>query len=135
MRYSTFRTMGQVKTSLLGYALLGLLHLKPQSGYELRKVFADTAMGNYSDSPGAIYPALQRLEKNGDVTSQVEEAGGLRRRRMYFVTEAGITQLKAWLQRPITTNDIKRGAAELMLRFSFMEKALGAQACLSFLES
>jgi len=47
--------------TVLGYALLGLLQQKAQSGYELRKVFAETAMGNYSSSPGAIYPALERL--------------------------------------------------------------------------
>ena len=46
----------------LEYALLGLLHQQPQSGYDLRKVFETTALGNYSGSPGAIYPALRRLE-------------------------------------------------------------------------
>jgi DNA-binding PadR family transcriptional regulator len=127
--------MKQARTSLLGYALLGLIHHKPQSGYGLRKVFSDTAMGNYSDSPGAIYPALQRLEKNGSVSSMVEEAGGLRRRRVYRLTSSGRAELKAWLRKPIAPDDVKRDAAELMLRFSFMEKALGTQACVAFLRS
>ena len=35
------------------------------SGYDLRKIFTTTAMGSFSDSPGAIYPALARLEANG----------------------------------------------------------------------
>ena len=35
------------------------------SGYDLRKVFEETALGNYSSSPGAIYPALSRLEQQG----------------------------------------------------------------------
>lgn len=127
--------MKRARTSLLGYALLGLIQQKPQSGYELRKIFADTAMGNYSDSPGAIYPALQRLEQNGAVTSKVEEAGGLRRRRVYRLTPSGTAELKAWLRRSTTPDDVKRDAAELMLRFSFMEKALGMQACVTFLRS
>ena len=48
--------------SLLGFALLGLLHQKSASGYDLRKIFASTAMGTFSDSPGAIYPTLTMLE-------------------------------------------------------------------------
>ena len=52
------------RVSLLGYALLGLLHQKPSSGYALRRVFATTPMGTFSDSPGAIYPALGRLERH-----------------------------------------------------------------------
>jgi DNA-binding PadR family transcriptional regulator len=51
--------------SQLGFALLGLIHQQPMSGYDLRKVFTASALGSYSDSPGAIYPALNRLEAGG----------------------------------------------------------------------
>src|SRR5260370_3518580 len=69
LRYNTRRTMQEI--SLLAYALLGLLRQQPRSGYDLRKIFANTPMGTFSDSPGAIYPALQRLEKHGLVSSRV----------------------------------------------------------------
>ena len=49
--------------SQLGYALLGLIHQQPLSGYDVKKIFASTPMAGFSDSPGAIYPALRRLEK------------------------------------------------------------------------
>ena len=65
--------MKRSTTPLLGYALLRLLYQKSRSGYDLRKVFAETAMGNYSSSPGAIYPALQRLEVDQLVLGRVEE--------------------------------------------------------------
>jgi len=71
--------MGPSKIPLLGYALLGLLTGKPSSGYDLRKFFASTAVGTFSDSPGAIYPALQRLAASGLIRGQIEERGGLRR--------------------------------------------------------
>ena len=48
------RIMKRDITTSLGYALLGLIHLQPQSGYGLRKVFESTPMGHYSWSPGAI---------------------------------------------------------------------------------
>ena len=73
----------------LGYALLGLLHGKPASGYDLRKVFSSTSMKSYSDSPGAIYPALQQLEDEELVTSGT--AGG---KRTYSLTDAGKAELE-----------------------------------------
>ena len=42
--------MKALDISVLGYALLGLIELKPGSGYDLRKIFAETAMGNCSSS-------------------------------------------------------------------------------------
>lgn len=125
--------MKEAHITVLGYALLGLLHLKPQSGYDLRKTFAQTAMGTYSSSPGAIYPALERLERDKLIVGRVQDSAGLRRRRMYRPTEAGVAALKRWLTGPITDDDVKRGEAELMLRFSFMEHTVGAEACMSFL--
>src|SRR5215472_1623670 len=102
---------------VLGYALLGLIDLKPSSGYDLRKIFAETAMGNYSSSPGAIYPALERLESQKLIRGVVEDSTGLRRRRLYHITTAGTAELKQWLSKPIEQNDVMRGANELMLRF------------------
>ena len=114
--------------SVLGYALLGLVQHKPSSGYDLRKIFTDTAMGSYSDSPGAIYPALERLEKRGLLEGNVEERAGLRRRKLYKLTSSGDRELKQWLSRPITRGDVVRGLGELMLRFAFMERAIGPKS-------
>jgi len=125
--------MKRADIAVLGYALLGLIDLKPSSGYDLRKIFAETAMGNYSSSPGAIYPALERLESQKLIRGVVESSAGLRRRRLYRITAAGATQLKQWLSKPVEQADVMRGAQELMLRFSFMEHALGADATIKFL--
>ena len=122
-------------TSILGYALLGLIRQKSSSGYDLRKTFAETAMGNYSSSPGAIYPALERLESQGLIRGVVEETSGLRRRRLYHLTPKGDAELKNWLARPIEHTDVMRGSQELMLRFSFMDQALGTDATIAFLIS
>ena len=119
--------------SLLGYALLGLVQQRPSSGYDLRKMFAETAMGSFSDSPGAIYPALTRLEKRGLIRSEVEERAALRRRRLYRLTPKGRAELLGWLTLPITRNEIIRGQGEVMLRFAFIESALGAGAALKLL--
>ncbi len=127
--------MKRETTSLLGYALLGLIHQKPCSGYDLRKMFAETAMGSYSSSPGAIYPALERLEKRGLIKSEVEEGAGLRRRRVYRLTADGTGDLKRWLSRAVTRGEVGRGIDELMLRFAFMERSLGSKGAIQFLRN
>jgi DNA-binding PadR family transcriptional regulator len=132
-RIITLRTMDDI--SLLGFALLGLLHQQPMSGYDLRKVFATSAMGSFSDSPGAIYPALKRLEARGLVRGTVETSTGLRQRRMFRNTVKGQAALKAWLRRPLTLDDVIRRLDELMLRFSFMDRTLGESRSVAFLQA
>jgi DNA-binding PadR family transcriptional regulator len=119
--------------SLLGYALLGLVHQKPMSGYALRTIFATTAMGGYSDSPGAIYPALRRLEARGWVRGRAETSTGLRKRRVYTATARGSKAFKDWLKEPVVREDVVRGTAELMLRFAFTDHALGGAEAARFL--
>jgi len=121
--------------SILAYAVLGLLQQQPRSGYDLRKIFANTPMRTFTDSPGAIYPALQRLEKRGLVRSHVQETSGLRRRRLFRPTVAGTVVLKNWQRRLITRDDVVNHVDELMLRFSFMDETVGARRAAQFLNA
>src|SRR5258708_2138535 len=123
------------KIPLLGYALMGLLHESPLSGYGVRKIFTDSPMGSFSNSPGAIYPALERLEKAGLIRGRVDDSSGLRRKKMYQLTESGTKAFKEWLKRPITQDDVVHGPDELMLRFSFMDNSVGEATTLRFLNS
>ncbi len=121
--------------SLLGYALLGLIQQKPVSGYALRKQFTATPMGSFSDSPGAIYPALRRLEQQGLVLSTVEDGSGLRRRRIYRISSSGTAALKEWFAQPVGRDDLVRRMGELMLRFAFLGESSEAEAAVRFLSS
>ena len=103
----------------LGYALLGLVHQAPMSGYDLRKVFAETALGSYSSSPGAIYPALARLEKQGLIVGREDRSKRLRPRKLYRPSAKGKRAFKAWLSQEVTREDVSRNYEELMLRFAF----------------
>jgi DNA-binding PadR family transcriptional regulator len=123
------------KTPSLGYALLGLLQHQPASGYDLRKTFSATSMKTYSDSPGAIYPALGRLEKQGLIRGTVEEGSGMRRRQIFRLTATGVAELKKWIVRPVTREDLIWGQQEIMLRFAFSEKAVGPAASAALAKS
>jgi len=92
-------------------------------------------MKSFSDSPGAIYPALRRLEKRGLIRSQVQDRAGLRRRRLFRLTAAGQAELKHWASLGISKADIISDLKELMLRFGFMDQVLGRDASAGFLKS
>lgn len=119
----------------LGYALLGLIQQKPSSGYDLRKIFSSTSMKTYSDSPGAIYPALRRLEKQGLTRSTIEEGTGLRRRQIFRLTPAGLAEVKKWITAPVTREDVISGLENVVLRFAFSEQVAGSAASLELLRS
>jgi DNA-binding PadR family transcriptional regulator len=122
-------------SSTLEMALLGLLRPKPQSGYDLRKTFATTAMRHYSDSPGSIYPALRRLEKRGWIAPVGPDGGKDSRKRQDFaLTEAGKSALVAWLEQELTREDVMLRIAELMLRFAFMDGNVPRSTTIRFLD-
>ena len=127
--------MAQATISKLGCALLGLLQQRPSSGYDLRKIFSTTAMTTYSDSPGAIYPALQRLQQRGFIRGSIESGSGMRRRQVFRLTAQGTAELRKWIARPVLRADIIRGLDEVMLRFAFSEQAVGPSASVRILQS
>jgi DNA-binding PadR family transcriptional regulator len=127
------RTMGKIPS--LGYAILGLIQQKPCSGYDVRKIFSGTAMKSYSDSPGAIYPALGRLEKQGMIRGRIQQGAGLRRRQVFSVTAKGSTELRRWISQPVTRDDVDGGLKEVMLRFAFSEPVSGADASIQLLSA
>ena len=119
--------------STLSLAILGLISHSPRSGYDLRKLFTTTPMGHFSNSPGAIYPALKRLEERDLVKGRVEDAQTLRPRRVYTLTERGTQIFKQRLGQPVTEDDVIWRIDDLVLRFAFMGEALGREKTLDFL--
>jgi len=116
----------------LRLAILGLVDMHPQSGYDLKKVFETTPMGNFSSSPGAIYPALKSLEKQSWIAGNPENTGSLRPRLVYAITEEGANVLTAELKKPVTHDELIWHFDLVMLRFAFIER-LGHEEALRFL--
>jgi DNA-binding PadR family transcriptional regulator len=108
-----------VKIPRLGYAVLGLIVQAPMSGYDVRRQFTSTPMGHYSDSPGAIYPALSRLERDGCIVGRVEDTQSLRPRKLYRPTPIGKAALAAWIREAPTPQDIVDNTADWLLRLAF----------------
>ena len=121
--------------STLSLAIMGLIWQQQQSGYDIRKAFSTTPLGHFSNSPGAIYPALKRLEKVGWIRGKVEGKQSLRPRVVYEMTRQGRDVLKRYLRQAVTRDDVVWRMDDLMLRFAVMGQIVGRAATLRFLRS
>lgn len=81
--------------------LLGLLEREPSHGYDLKRDY-DTFFGRGKPlSFGQVYATLGRLARDGKVViSDVEPGEGPDRKR-YVITDAGATEVDAWLTEPV----------------------------------
>ncbi|MEN6427426.1 MAG: helix-turn-helix transcriptional regulator [Phycisphaerales bacterium] len=123
----------QTGLSTLSLAILGVIHQQAQTGYDIRKMFATTPLGHFSNSPGAIYPALRRLEDAGWIRGRMGKGKTRRERVIYEITARGLKTLKDHLSRPVTRDDVMWHMDDLMLRFAFMDQTVSCESTLRFL--
>lgn len=80
---------------------LAILSCGDATGYEIRKLVTEGHFSHFVDaSYGSIYPALNRLEKEGLVTSREEHQDGKPTRKVYSGTEAGYAEFLDALSKP-----------------------------------
>lgn len=77
------------------YAILGLLSVRPLSGYDLKKIIARSDLFYWSGNNNQIYTSLVQLHKGGLVTQEVQPQESLPARKIYSITEAGREALHA----------------------------------------
>lgn len=69
---------------------LGILSFGDTTGYDIKKMSVDGAMSHFIDvSYGSIYPALERLTKDGLITCREEQQAGKPDRKVYSITPLG----------------------------------------------
>ena len=124
--------MYKMKITTIDYAILGLLKTESLSGYKIRKTFELTALGDFSSSPGTVYPALKRLKRNLLIEETILEGIS---KKLLSITQKGLEVLKEWLRQSITITDIKKRDKELLLRFAFMENLIPNDEVVTFLQS
>src|SRR3954447_25895568 len=79
------------------HALLALLSEGPKYGLRLRQEFEARTGEVWPLNVGQVYTTLQRLDRDGLVTSDADEEGP---QKTYAITPAGANELTAWLQTP-----------------------------------
>jgi DNA-binding PadR family transcriptional regulator len=81
----------------LGYALLGLLARREQSGYDLARRMKRPVGYFWQARHSQIYPDLARLEAGGLVVHRLVEQHARPDKKVYAITEAGREALRAWI--------------------------------------
>ncbi|WP_026425863.1 PadR family transcriptional regulator [Actinokineospora inagensis] len=84
----------------IGHALLGLLETGPRHGYDLKRVYDERFGQDRPLAYGQVYSTLSRLLRNGLVEESGFEVGGGPERKRYAITDAGVTDVSAWLITP-----------------------------------
>jgi DNA-binding PadR family transcriptional regulator len=90
--------------------LLALIEQEPRHGYELIRTIEDMFHGQYSPSPGTVYPTLTLLEEMGYVAAHSEEGG----RKRYAITDEG----RAFLDENRDTVEAVMESTERKARFA-----------------
>jgi transcriptional regulator len=94
-----------VATDQLDLLILKALALAPLHGYGIGQRIEQMSGGVFRITLGALYPALQRLERRGHVKGSWSTSENNRRARYYALTPAGRRRLatgqKSW-ERMIT---------------------------------
>ncbi len=126
--------MTTLPLTLLEYALLGLVDMSPLSGYDVHKLFATTPMAHFSSSPGAIYPALRRLERRGLLKAKLGGKSEARPRRAYSLTREGGVALSAWLRQQVTREELIRNSGAPILRFALSGGRVSPREAITYLE-
>lgn len=85
------------RTPSTQYPILGLLCIKPLSGYDLRAEIEGTLSSFWRESEGQIYPTLRTLEESGRIVRIEGQRKHARERQVYAITDSGRQHLRAWI--------------------------------------
>lgn len=114
----------------LRHAILGLLDIAPQSGYDLGRAFAGSVAHFWHADQSQIYRTIDRLEIDGAVATELIVQTGRPDRRVHALTDAGRAELHAWLRSPIEASLPK----EPFLARLFFAEPLGVEGVLALLD-
>ena len=101
----------------LSHAILGFLDYQPMSGYDLKKFFDQSVAHFWSATQSHIYKALENLEDEGMVESQIIQQEGKPNRKQYKITKAGRAELRRWVSTPLPV-EAKREAWLIQVFFA-----------------
>ena len=114
----------------LKHAILGLLDIAPQSGYDLGRAFASSVAHFWHADQSQIYRTLDRLEADGAIATEHIPQQGKPDRRVHSLTDSGRAELREWLSGPLDAEQPK----EPFLARVFFAASAGADAALQLLD-
>ncbi len=86
---------------MLNMSILGLLSIRPMSGYEVRKHFLRALSPFWAAPLTQIYPKLRALEEGGLIKGRTVIQAGRPNKRVFSLSPQGRRELTRWLASPI----------------------------------
>ena len=97
-------------------AILSLVAERPRHGYEIEHVIEERGMRDWTEIGfSSIYYLLKKLEKEGLIAGQLEEAARGPARKVYSVTQAGHQALRVGLLDALSVPRPRRSPLQLGL--------------------
>ena len=81
----------------LEFALLGLLVSGPKSGYDMKKLLAESDSLHWSGNNNQVYSALVSLHREGLAERELHQPNEGPGKKVYSITPAGREALRGWL--------------------------------------
>ncbi len=84
----------------LRHAILGFLNVSPKTGYEIQKKVDFTIQHFWPTTQSQIYRTLKELQDEDLIQCEVHYQSEKPNKKMYSLSEKGITELLRWLNEP-----------------------------------
>ncbi|MFC7891995.1 PadR family transcriptional regulator [Streptomyces sp. NPDC057381] len=107
----------------LRYALIALLTGRPMTGYDISKSFSRSVAHVWHAPDSQIYPELNRMERDGLLTSVEVPWGKKGTKKEYHVTDAGLADFREWMGSPLAPQRQRDPAYLKAAYFDFAEPA------------
>ena len=106
------------------HSILALLDEGPRHGYQLKTDFEERTGGTWPLNIGQVYTTLQRLERDGLVSSPTE-AHASDDRVVYAITPPGHAVVREWFSTPVRRTQAPRD--ELAIKLALAVSAPGVE--------
>ena len=87
--------------------ILGVLMKKPMSGYDIKQYIEIHFPFFFVASYGTIYPTLNKMEKDGYITKELQIQEGKPNKNVYSITEKGKEAFYMYLDSPVEPISIR----------------------------
>jgi len=115
------------------FIILGLLLLKPMSGYEIGGFIKNNLTLICSNSAGSIRSALKKLVESQSV-SFIESVENGKNKKVYSITKTGENHFYKWIQNPMRVDKIKNMELSKLFFLGFADKRKQFESINNYIE-
>lgn len=106
---------------IMEYIILGLLSLKPMTGYEIGLFVKKNLAMICSSSAGSVQTALKKLVANGSITYE-EIVENKKNKKIFSITDQGTNDFMGWVKTPMQTEKVKNMELSKLFFLGFATK-------------